>query len=1063
MNNLIFKRGKNMGFTKNQREVIEYGKGSLLVEAGPGSGKTTVIVERIKHLINEGVDPSSFLVITFTNKAADNLKYKLRKELSDGEEDSKDIVLKMHISTIHSFCLEYLKLKGIEKTLVDDDASEKKTLLIQKFRKRLGFKGPSTVLDYQISSVLNKFAEYTSFNVDSEELYEKISGLRPVTQEYIDFVNAVDRFPKKLIDDHDKPLKKKKKNNPDSFEDTILYSSSWYNARFLKIIEAYPDYLELLDEYDYVDYDTLQRKALEVMMGDTEIPYKTIFIDEFQDTDPLQFRIFKILREQSDYFTAVGDVDQHIYAFRSSFNDFFDELIRLEHPHSIPLNVNFRSTENIVRLTEEFISPQRKGTSDKNMVNDRSDCNNPNFLIENESSVEEATNICEIIEYLKENNLINDFSDVAVLYRTHGCPTISNLVEIFSQKGIEFSIKGQRNLFKRDEVNAIKALMWYVSRHTYLGYIPAKDELLDLNLSAFCSDYFKTAFCRFDQSTIDYLSGLQESFNNEILLVENEIRARNGVGKVKASHRVKDNEDQETLVEIFGKVQMPVVDLNMIDNLTDREFFNKLELIREEIRSEEPPTILKVFYKLISLSDLYDYELSYEEIANIAILTQTISNYESFISDTNLRGALFFLMNVIGSYDSYQMEGSGVQLMTVHSAKGLEFPVTIIPALEKDIFPMINWDPDREKDYIFPNDTFYTPNECLKYKTIIKEDENGKWGYETLSIEEENNLNLEEEDRILYVAMTRAKDLLILSTVNEVPDQINRIRDFTEDFSFEKLSEVEIASAYEEPDEENELEDELESLEEPVVLNYSKYTKYISCPYKYDLDYNLGFRRFGSSKAANMGSAFHNVMEELNLKLIDGEVVGKEGLAEIIDEHYKPMRGMEKDPREYGEFKDNVENYYYNYSVNRETLESEFDFELFIDNYILNGAIDLIFRDSDGEIKILDYKYAEFNEDHIRGYIKQSYIYASALKRIPEYKDYEVKKAIIHFVKDDYLYEVEIDEDKMATEFERIKKVSQNIRDGIYRKEPEKAEECANCSYRYFCKPKEFAQELYNN
>ena len=165
-----------MGFTKNQREVIEYGKGSLLVEAGPGSGKTTVIVERIKHLINEGVDPSSFLVITFTNKAADNLKYKLRKELSDGEEDSKDIVLKMHISTIHSFCLEYLKLKGIEKTLVDDDASEKKTLLIQKFRKRLGFKGPSTVLDYQISSVLNKFAEYTSFNVDSEELYEKISG-----------------------------------------------------------------------------------------------------------------------------------------------------------------------------------------------------------------------------------------------------------------------------------------------------------------------------------------------------------------------------------------------------------------------------------------------------------------------------------------------------------------------------------------------------------------------------------------------------------------------------------------------------------------------------------------------------------------------------------------------------------------------------------------------------------------------------------------------------------------------------------------------------------------------
>ena len=91
-----------MEFVGNQKDVIEYGKGTLLVEAGPGSGKTTVIVERIKHLINnEGVKPESFLVITFTNKAADNLKYKLRKELS-----SED-VLKMQISTIQS--VDYYK------------------------------------------------------------------------------------------------------------------------------------------------------------------------------------------------------------------------------------------------------------------------------------------------------------------------------------------------------------------------------------------------------------------------------------------------------------------------------------------------------------------------------------------------------------------------------------------------------------------------------------------------------------------------------------------------------------------------------------------------------------------------------------------------------------------------------------------------------------------------------------------------------------------------------------------------------------------------------------------
>ena len=191
-----------MEFVGNQKDVIEYGKGTLLVEAGPGSGKTTVIVERIKHLINnEGVKPESFLVITFTNKAADNLKYKLRKELS-----SED-VLKMQISTIHSFCLEYLKNHCSNKedysslTLIDDDTSERKSLFIQKFKGKLGFKGYSTILDYQISDVLKKFGEYTCFNVDSQKLFNAVSDSRVITQEYIDFVQSMDYFSKKRIDD----------------------------------------------------------------------------------------------------------------------------------------------------------------------------------------------------------------------------------------------------------------------------------------------------------------------------------------------------------------------------------------------------------------------------------------------------------------------------------------------------------------------------------------------------------------------------------------------------------------------------------------------------------------------------------------------------------------------------------------------------------------------------------------------------------------------------------------------------------------------------------------------
>lgn len=1038
-----------MGFTENQKEVIEHGKGTLLVKAGPGSGKTTAIIARIMHLINNGVDPESFLVITFTNKAADNLKYKLRKELPN------ETVMKMQISTIHSFCLEYLKSKDMQITLIDDDASERKTLFLKKYKEALGFSRYSTLLDYQIPSVIDKFDEYTSFKVNHAKLYETISKSRVVTEEYKTFVDSMDFFHKKLLDDHDKPLKNKIKRDPENYDETILYNKSWYNARFLQIIAAHKKYLNLLDEYHYVDYNTLQLKTLEKLKENPKTEYKTIFVDEFQDTDPLQFAIFQILRENCDYFTAVGDVDQHIYAFRSSFNDFFDEIIAIDNIEPVPLDINFRSTENIVNLTEEFIRPQRENKLAKeiHMKNDREDCNNPNFLMKNQNSVEEAEKIYHIIKNLMDNKLINNYSDVAILYRKHSDNTIANLVSMFNENKIPFSIKGQSNLSNEPEVKSLLNLMWYITRNTNIGHIPSKDELKEQNLKAFCGDYFENTFYSLDESTKEYLRMLQDSYYTDITDNENALRDKNF--KVDKIHNLKNREDYEMLLEIFKDIHMPIIDLEKIENLKDREFFEKLEKIRELTSKDESPSVLEIFYLLIGLSNIYDYELNYKEIANLALLTQSISNYETFISENDFKGAFYFIANSIENYDSYQNEGKGVQMMTIHSAKGKEFPVTIISSLEKDSFPMINKDPEREKDYVFPKDTFYTPNDCLEYKNI--------------TIAEENKLNDEEEDRVLYVAMTRAQDLLILSTIGEVPEQVTRIKDHLKDFNFDELANVELGSI--EPQNKNEVKDELESLEEPVVLNYSKYTKYISCPFKYDLSYNLGFARTGG-KAANRGSVFHEIMETANKKLMDGEILKKEDLEEITCETYKSMFDIEENKEEYETFKNNAINYYFKYSLNREVLDAEFDFELYVDekiledsktDFILNGAIDLIYKDSNDETMILDYKYAEFDPEHIDGYIKQSYIYAMALREIPEYRDLNINKAVIHFVLSDYQYVVEIKEDKMNEEMSRLNKVAYEIHNGGegFAKEPEKEEECSRCSYRYFCKPKEFAEQLY--
>jgi len=1025
-----------MAFYPNekQKKVINYGEGTLLVEAGPGSGKTKTIVERIIHLIEDkNVDPESFLVITFTTKAADNLKNKLREKLSS------ETVLKMQISTIHSFCLEYLKSKNQSLKLLDDDTSEKKTLFLQKFKKKLGFTDESTILDYQFPAVLNKFGEYTCFNVDSEELISEIQNSREITPKYINFIKSLDYFSKKRIDDHDNPIKKEiKKGNPE-YSEKDLYSKSWYNARYLQIAKAYPIYLKLLDDNNYVDYDTLQLKTLKELEKDSDTQFKTIFVDEFQDTDPLQFRIFELLRKKCDYFTAVGDVDQHIYAFRSSFNDFFDELIRLDNLNPESLDINYRSTENIVNLTEEFIKCQRKETSTKHIKSAGKKCNNPNFLIENEDSDEEATQIYEIINYLKDNVIIKDYCDVAVLYRKHGDKTLAKLIEKFescqnkTKTRVDYSIRGQSDLKDKDEVKSIITILWYISRKTELGYIPSKDEFdenKDTNLKAFCRDNFKPSL---DEITKTYLNELQQSFYQNVTDTENEIMNKNyNVDKI---HRVKTREDQDTLEKIFKQVKVPEVDINRIAE-KDKVFFNTLNELREKIKSKEPPTILNVFYELIDLGGWFnDVENNYNAIANLAVLTQTISNYESFISESDVRGALFFLRSAIENYPSYQKESKGVQLMTIHAAKGLEFPVTIVTSLEKDKFPMIAKDPKREKDHVFPNDTYYTPIECLKYKTILKEDENGEWKPQTITIDEENKLNDEEEDRILYVAMTRAADLLILSTIGEVPNQIERIRECTTPFNFDDLSQVKICEHY------------ACGHKEKPVLNYSKYTKYSSCPFKYDLGYNLGFQ-LDNRKATNLGTVFHEIMEKINHKLMDNEEINPEDLNQIIHDEYKLMFDIEENPVEFYEFRNKVNEYFEKYAKNKDVVASEYPFEIDMGDYILNGAVDLIYKINDDEIIILDYKYSEYEDYKVKGYKKQSHVYALALRQLDEFKDYKIKKAIIHFVKSDTQYEVDLNDDALNKELEELNKVACKIDKGLY---PKKSKDCDNCQYRMIC------------
>ena len=1011
---------ENYVFSPNdeQRDVIKFGKGNLLVEAGPGSGKTTVIVERIKRLIKkEQIEPETFLVITFTRKAAQNLQIKLKKELNE------ETVKKMQISTIHSFCLEFLKSRNKIINLIDDDSDERKELFVRKNRERLGFTGINIVKNNQFASVVDKFGEYTNFKVKPNEFIEYVEREKTFCPEYEDFIRQNRYFSSKKIKE-------------------AGFKEDWYNARFQQIARAYKEYMKMLDENSLVDYNTLQLKTLEELQSNGETKYKTVLIDEFQDTDPLQYRIFKILLMQADYFTVVGDIDQRIYSFRSTFRDYFEELEKEFETTRISLNCNYRSTDNIVNLTDSFIAYQRSENSKKELKANNHEYNNPSFIVETDmpknrnqkkfAYKEEANKIFEIIQKLDENGQIEDFSDIAVLYRKHSSKTIAKLIYMLQQAGIPFHVKGSKDLNKQSEIRAVIIMWWYITRKLDDSYISSQDEYDWISLRGFYNEDLDGIFWNFTDSTKDYIRDLQETFEDDVSLLRNDLNPpkRGGPKKFSTTHK----EEENILIEIYQNISKPEIDLEKITDENDRAFFERLEFLRDQVFSKERPEILKVYYLILEMTDYFDdVESNINQVSNLAMITQMMSNYEEYISPNDIRGFYYFLKQSVINYGAYYGDEGGVQLMTVHSAKGLEFPVTIVASIEKDEFPMKVKDPGRNSTNIKFKDTFYTPNECLEYKYFT--DENGE--FRPITIEEENEQQLEEEERVIYVAMTRAADLLIVSCLGELPERMANIKDCFEPFSFEGLENVKIDKHFD------------NSEKETLVLNYSKYTKYLSCPFKFNLGYNIGFSRPGA-KAANRGTAFHEIMEKVNLKLIENQEVSIDELTDITHEAYRSMFDIGENPEEYEEFKNNVIEYFKKYSLNREALEAELPFEIDRGDYMLNGAIDLIYKEGDDEIVILDYKYAEYDADHIDGYTKQLYLYAAALNEMPEFKDYKIKKAITHFVLKDHQHIVEITDEKMANELDGLDEVAEKIDAGKF--PPNASEGCERCSYRIFCK-----------
>ena len=426
---------------KHQRKAVEYsGQKPLVINAGPGAGKTSVIIERVLHLLKTA-NPSSILVITFTNKAADELKERFKKDT----KLELSVINQMRISTIHSYCRSVLSdFSEIPYNLLKRDSE--RNLFFNKHKQELGFEDEAFLRSFESSQALKKYEEYALFEVDTSSLLDYVEKNFPVSEEYRNWIH--DYFSNNTTPPSKKEIRYR------GFDEDL------YNARFYQIVKSYPEWMDLMEREHVCDQNYLLIKALELLsIKDNldRVEYKNILIDEFQDTDAIQMQIFQKLQTIADTFTVVGDADQSIYSFRGANPKFFTDYSTSDDFENRILVNNYRSTSDIVEFNEKYIESKRK--TQKNLKASNT-YKMPVYLLESRDDTEEYRSIAYIIKNLMSSHKIAKFSDVAVLFRSHRDK--KEILDVFDREGIPYYLKGIDDLIYQDEAKAILALFWYI-------------------------------------------------------------------------------------------------------------------------------------------------------------------------------------------------------------------------------------------------------------------------------------------------------------------------------------------------------------------------------------------------------------------------------------------------------------------------------------------------------------------------------------------------------------------------------------------------------------------------
>ncbi|MBQ7668257.1 MAG: DNA helicase PcrA [Clostridia bacterium] len=608
---------------KEQLEAVKTTEGPLLIIAGAGSGKTRVLTHRVAYLISEkNVKPYNILAITFTNKAAREMKERVENLI--GENEAKDI----WISTFHAACVRILRRDidklGFDKNFVIFDTSDQKTLM-KEVMKELNLDDKAYPVQYilaEISKAKNALTDTKAFM----NMYQTDFRLSKVADAYA-------LYQKKLT-----------KNNALDFDDIIM-----------KTITLFIENSDVLSYY--------QNK------------FKYIMVDEYQDTNTAQFTLVSLLASGFGNICVVGDDDQSIYGWRGAdIRNILEFEKQFVGAKVIKLEQNYRSTSNILNAANEVIK-NNKGRKAKKLWTENGNGQKVHYeRLDNE--YQEGRYIVDTIKTIMDKGE-RRYSDIGVLYRMNAQSRV--IEEALMSEAIPYKVIGGLRFYDRKEIKDIIAYLRVI--HNPSDFVSMK-RIINVPKRSIGT------------TTVDKIQSYAESNGITVWEVINNIDSIPGLAR--STNNIKD-------------------------------FVKLIKDFREMADNQEEYSVSDLITSIIEDSG-YKRELEAENtvenetrIENLMEFVSVAVEYENEAEEPNL-GEFLENIALVADVDEDEGEDDAVTLMTLHSAKGLEFPVVFLPGLEEGVFP--------------------------SYRSITED------------------ADVEEERRLCYVGITRAREELYISSAS---------------------------------------------------------------------------------------------------------------------------------------------------------------------------------------------------------------------------------------------------------------------------------------------------------